>query len=190
MLVTVAAYTNAIEAQIARGRLEAEEIPVFIANENYVWANWTMSQALGGVQLQVPEQYAQAAQAVLESINGGDYQTELEDHSPSEEKLCPGCSSKATQVDGLRRWALFLNLLQIFPGLFIPFTRHLWRCDSCGKLWIASEDRPYSLTALLAPAIILVTLISLFFIFAGDIINILATGLGKLHGILGFLIMK
>ncbi len=190
MLVTVAAYTNAIEAQITKGRFEAEGIPTFIVNENYVWANWAMSQALGGVQLQVPEQYAEAALAVVESINDGDYQTELEDISPAEEKLCSRCSAKATQVDGLRRWALLFNLLQIIPGLIFPFTRHLWRCNTCGRVWVASEDRSYSLTALFALGILFVMIISLPIMFAEDIVNIVASGFGKLHGVLGFLIMK
>lgn len=35
-LVTVDSFTDAVEAYIAKGRLEAEGIPTFIANENHI----------------------------------------------------------------------------------------------------------------------------------------------------------
>ena len=55
--VTIASFTSPLEAHMARGRLEAEGIPAFIAHENHIWAEWFLSNALGGVKVQVLKQY-------------------------------------------------------------------------------------------------------------------------------------
>lgn len=40
---TVDSYTSPIDAYLAKGRLEAEGIPAFVAHDNHVWANWMYS---------------------------------------------------------------------------------------------------------------------------------------------------
>ena len=63
-LVTVGSYTDPIQAHIAGGRLESEGIPVVIADEHLIWGNWMLSNALGGVKLQVP--FSRAEQADID----------------------------------------------------------------------------------------------------------------------------
>ena len=67
---TVAQFTNAITAQIARGRLEAEGIETFIVGENFMWS---YSHAVGTVRLQVPSAQKDDAIAVLRELDNGAY---------------------------------------------------------------------------------------------------------------------
>jgi len=52
-LITIASFSNAIEAHILRTRLEAEDIPCLIANEHVLGAMPHMVNLFGGVQVKV-----------------------------------------------------------------------------------------------------------------------------------------
>ena len=67
-LVTVGSYIDPIQAHIASGRLESEGIPVVVADEHYIWANWMLSNALGGVKVQVPSSYAEKSRQILSDL--------------------------------------------------------------------------------------------------------------------------
>jgi len=62
MLVTIATYLFPHEAHIAKARLEAVGIESFIADEH---TTNIFSNAMGGVRLQVPAEFAAQAQQVL-----------------------------------------------------------------------------------------------------------------------------
>lgn len=79
-LVTVAQYDQMPLAYIAKGRLEAEGIPCLIADENLVQADWFYSLAVGGIKVQVEEEFVSRARTVL----GTDYSASLPD---SEDEL-------------------------------------------------------------------------------------------------------
>ena len=66
MLVTIATFSFPHEAQFARMRLEAMDIPSFIADEHTVSVNWLYSDAIGGIRLQVPAAFAAQARDVLD----------------------------------------------------------------------------------------------------------------------------
>jgi len=51
-LSTICWFADPIKAHIVKGRLEAEGIYVYLANEHHIWAKWTISNALGGVECQ------------------------------------------------------------------------------------------------------------------------------------------
>lgn len=126
-LVTIATYSFAHEAHIARARLEAEEIPVFIADEYTITMQWLYANALGGIRLQVPRPFAETAKAIIEQ----DYSQLLEDEMGSDETACPQCGS--TEVEPYtqgKRSAFMVFLLVGFP-LF--FYQHGIRCNVCGK---------------------------------------------------------
>jgi hypothetical protein len=67
VLVTVAQYFDVTEAHIAGGLLESEGIPVHLMDVNHVSANPLLGIGLGGVRLQVPARFEQAAREVLTS---------------------------------------------------------------------------------------------------------------------------
>ncbi len=65
-LLTVESFSDPLEAHIAKGRLEAEGIQAFVANEHHIWANWMMSHALGGVRVQVASENIDVAKRIIE----------------------------------------------------------------------------------------------------------------------------
>lgn len=68
--VAVRAYSKPWEADIARAALEAAEIPVIMKDDNTVSMNWFYSNAIGGVRLEVPEEFAEQAVKLLSATAG------------------------------------------------------------------------------------------------------------------------
>lgn len=64
-LVTVATFANPVEANLAKNRLEASGVRAFLANEETVDMDWLLGNALGWIRLEVGDQDADAARAVL-----------------------------------------------------------------------------------------------------------------------------
>jgi len=117
MIITVSTYTTAIDAYIAKGRLEAEGIPVYIADEHYISAQWTISQALGGVRLQVPTLLESEALKIITEIEQGSYQVSLPKKPiESESTHCPNCNSGNTyQVN----WVWKLSFVLMFMNIHL-----------------------------------------------------------------------
>jgi hypothetical protein len=65
MLVTVANCSMPAEAYAIRMRLENEGIPVFLADELTVAMDWLLSNAIGGIKVQVPDHLAAEATRIL-----------------------------------------------------------------------------------------------------------------------------
>jgi hypothetical protein len=133
-LVTVATFAAPWEAQLARARLEAEGIEARLADEHL--ARLGLSHAIGGVRLQVREEEAEAALAVLRR------EARLpEIYLVTEEEAlrprCPDCNSDSLNLE---RWSrlLFVSALLLFRiPLLIP--RRRWRCRRCGGEWKETE---------------------------------------------------
>ena len=66
-LVTVATFHGLWEAELAKARLEADGIGSTIPNANLIRLHWGILPAVGGVRLQVREEDAEAAAAILAS---------------------------------------------------------------------------------------------------------------------------
>jgi hypothetical protein len=64
--VTVARFPLPQDAYVARSLLEAEDIPVFLANELTIQVHNLLSAGLGGVELRVPREHALRARRRLE----------------------------------------------------------------------------------------------------------------------------
>ncbi len=64
-MVTIATLTNLNDAFLLRSILQAENIPAFIPDEN---TSLTYLSALGGVRVQVPEEFAEEVRPILESF--------------------------------------------------------------------------------------------------------------------------
>jgi len=63
--VTVASCSTSPEAHAIRCHLEAAGITVFLADEFLVTMDWLLSNAVGGIKVQVPESEAERARQVL-----------------------------------------------------------------------------------------------------------------------------
>ena len=69
--VTVANSLNSMELEILRARLEAEGIPVHLADINMSQAYSVVAIAIGGARLQVPSEYYEEASQLIAAINSG-----------------------------------------------------------------------------------------------------------------------
>ena len=127
-MITVATFSFPHEAHIAKLKLDAKEIPAFVADEHTINMQWLYSSAIGGGKLQVPEPFAeQAIQALAEDFSD---LLESDDENDREEPRCPACGSqKMTPYIRGKKPAFLVFLLLGFP-LF--FYRRGFRCDACG----------------------------------------------------------
>lgn len=80
-LALLARLLEPVQAYILQGRLQAEGIPVFLADSQLLQTNplWTM--AVGGVRVMVPEQLLGQAQEVMRALQEGRYALD-EDAAP------------------------------------------------------------------------------------------------------------
>jgi len=128
MLTTIASYSFPWEAQIAKARLDAEGIPAFVADEQTINMQWLYSDAMGGVRLQVPQQFAQLSVEILAE----DHSEALEEELGVSPVLCAACGGVDTEAYQLgKRWAFL-----VFLGLDFPLfpTRYTYRCQDCGYI--------------------------------------------------------
>lgn len=135
-LETIAVFTHPWEAHIARGRLEAEGIDAYVIHENHIWAAWVLSNALGGVKLQVATEDVPRAREVLAAHLHGDYEQELQAQEETDTTdVCPDCGAR--DFDSRFSWQLLL-LIVVTLGLFwviFPARRDLRVCRVCGRRW-------------------------------------------------------
>jgi len=128
MLVTVSSHSLPYEAHLDRGRLESEGIPAFVADEHTINMQWLYSNALGGVRVQVPEQFAEQALEILRGPAEGESVVEDRGDFPA----CPVCGSDDTEYRRLGKRLAFL----VFLGLDFPLfpTRNGVKCNACGEV--------------------------------------------------------
>jgi Putative prokaryotic signal transducing protein len=68
-LVTVFRSFSPAEAQLIRSRLDAADIPAEVVNELAALSMDGYSMAGGGIRVQVPDEYAAEARALIDSAN-------------------------------------------------------------------------------------------------------------------------
>lgn len=64
-LITIARYASPVEAELAKTKLESEEIAVFLADLHTISIQNFWSAALGGIRLQVLKQDEKRAKEIL-----------------------------------------------------------------------------------------------------------------------------
>ena len=64
-MVTVATFDMPTEAHLAKGLLEANGLTAFLADELTVGVAWHLSNAIGGIKLQVAENDVERATGIL-----------------------------------------------------------------------------------------------------------------------------
>lgn len=128
-LVTIASFNMPYQAHLAKTRLEAADIPVFIRDEHTISINQLYSPALGGVKVQVPEDRLKEARDILDSVPDIELQDEeaLSAPIPAEPGPkhprsieCPHCGSEGFAEELRYPVERFLNgLLLGLPYLWI-----------------------------------------------------------------------
>ena len=146
-LTTVQRYREPHAAHVARCLLESHQIPAFVNHEHHVGLNWPISNALGGVKLQVPPEYYEEARGLL----GKDHRLELdllenELPAPAPVDLCPDCHSENIQVAQEAQRVKALSFLLTIP---FKYRSHAWFCKDCGHSW-EIENKNWSFWSALA----------------------------------------
>ncbi len=126
---TISRYDHPTNAHIAAGKLEAEGIPVFLLGINHASANWLLSNALGGIQLQVPADCVDEAKRLL---------AETVENEASDEN-CPRCGSGNTSPMNNSRKIAFLAI-HLF-SIPLPWGSCRRHCGDCGHEWAVDENQ-------------------------------------------------
>jgi hypothetical protein len=132
-LTTVARYRDLPTAELARSRLEAEGIEAVLLDRNLVAQDWLVSNAIGGVRLQVPAEEAARAREILAEDGTADLAATFEGSlPPAKDEVCPSCGSERVRGSRLATRTKALSLLLSIP--FVLWSRRT-RCLDCGHRW-------------------------------------------------------
>lgn len=126
---TVRRFYHPTDAHIAAGRLRSEGIPVLMPEINHASANWLLATGLGGIRLQVPTQFRDAAEDIL---------AESECYESTVRETCPQCSSaNTTRLDS--GWKVAFLAIHLF-SLPLPWRSKRHRCLDCQAEWPAQGE--------------------------------------------------
>ena len=130
LLKTIASYRDIPLAELAKAKLESENIYCFLANKNHIGRNWLYSFALGGVKVQVRAEDAEGAIQILNEDNSDDLK-DIESSLPSVEKqdMCENCGSTNISLINFSRKASAWSLLLGLPLLLFG---KRYKCKDCG----------------------------------------------------------
>lgn len=124
---TIARFQYSSEAQIIKGRLEADGIQVFLSDNLTIDTDPLVSNAIGGVKLKVLSSQALKAQHILESIR----KYSIDDDGNTIH--CPNCKSEKIELFSTIKdakslfWFLFGVLFSSLPF----YTKHKYKCEDC-----------------------------------------------------------
>jgi DNA-directed RNA polymerase subunit RPC12/RpoP len=125
--VTIARFPYSTEAQIIKGRLEADGIQVFLSDNLTIDTDPLVSQAIGGVKLKVLAKDEKEARAILKSIKT----YALDDHGKAIK--CPNCHQDHIELySTITDLKSLLSFVIGFITSTLPFsTRYQYKCDDC-----------------------------------------------------------
>lgn len=117
---TIASFDYPADVQILKGKLESENIPVFLKDENTLNSDPLISYAIGGVKLQVYTKHRKRALAIYNEIRA--YAVD-NNRNPI---VCPNCKAKKSEV--------YYSRKGIFLKLFPFFESRKYKCLQCGMI--------------------------------------------------------
>jgi hypothetical protein len=131
-LVTLWRYRDLPEALVAKSKLDSAALWCFLADENMVYLNWFMSNAIGGVRLQVSDTDAADAMMLL----GEEIPAVFSAEDVGEEywqPSCPTCRSRDVTFEPFSKGLALVVLSFARVPVWIP--EKLWKCEDCGHEW-------------------------------------------------------
>ncbi|MBT8264087.1 MAG: DUF2007 domain-containing protein [Muriicola sp.] len=117
---TIGSFEYPADVQIIKGRLESEGIMVFLRDENTLNTDPLISQAIGGVKLQVYTKDKNRAIAIYDEIRN--YALD-DDGNPI---TCPNCKAQRSEVYYTRKG--------ILNKLFPFFEKKKYKCLQCNMI--------------------------------------------------------
>lgn len=124
--VTLRRYRDLPDALLAKGSLESAGIRAYVIDDNMVRMDWFISNAIGGMRLQVHEEDQETAEAILSQpipevlqVEGGE---------PYQQPACPKCGS------------LDVSYRDLLRAVFTGEDRVAWTCRKCEHRWEGDSD--------------------------------------------------
>ncbi len=140
-LVTITTFTLPHEAHMAKNILRASGIKAVLRDELTVQVDNFLSNAIGGVKLQILESDGKEAEQILQeagylpkaSKNANKKTAIIKIKSKKEKKKCPYCQSvNIARSREISQWsALFI----LFFSFFLPISKIHFHCFECEKNW-------------------------------------------------------
>lgn len=119
-IIVLCKFDTLIEANIVKTKLDANDIPCFLSDENLT--NLINHHLSGGIRLHIFAQDKERATQLLQK----DHLVKVEDDGIIE---CPRCHSK--KILSNRSDTVYAKIRQVILGLFINFKK-LHYCQDCG----------------------------------------------------------
>ena len=121
-------FDNVIEANIAKTKLDAYDVPCFLTDENFVSLYPIRNELFPGVRLCIFGKDEERAREVLKENN-------LLPSSSEETLRCAYCHSTHVIQDVSRKDWLSRVSAALMVSLFIP-TKTVYTCEDCGRDFI------------------------------------------------------
>ena len=140
VLKTVARFRDVPAADLACTRLEADGVSAVVVHANHVRVDWLISQAIGGVRVQVAESDLERAREALARERSDDLAVVSEAAlPPADGDVCPECGAESVTGSTLARRT---KAASMFLGIPFVVWRRRWHCRACGHSW-----RPHRATS-------------------------------------------
>ncbi|TGE27618.1 putative signal transducing protein [Hymenobacter metallicola] len=130
-IVVLESFADPITAHLAKGRLEAEQIPCFLTNENLVSLNPLYGPATGGVRLHVRAQDVAAAVEILRYEIVPMAVTRPDDEPLPDVVHCPQCDSADVAFGPATRNTYSFPMLLLSVLLGYPLRGKRYHCFHC-----------------------------------------------------------
>lgn len=117
---TIASFDYPADVQILKGKLESEGIPVFLKDEHTLNSDPLISNAIGGVKLQVYTRDMAQALEIYDEIRA----YAVDDRG--DPIICPNCKSAKSEV--------YYERKGLFNKLFPFFEKRKYKCLNCGMI--------------------------------------------------------
>lgn len=130
-MITIARFSTPEEAHLFRLRLASGGVEAFILDEHMIQMDWLISNAIGGVRVQIAEEDLELCREIL-------HETPVAPEA-SITTACPFCGSMETERQNFTRRLSFLSMLVL--GCPLPIAKNPFACNHCGKSW-NDDKRP------------------------------------------------
>ncbi|MCB2406543.1 DUF2007 domain-containing protein [Hymenobacter lucidus] len=138
-IVVLESFADPIAAHMAKSRLEAEQIPCFLTNENLVSLNRLYGPASGGVRLHVRQQDAEAALEILRYETVPMAVSHPNDAPEPDIVHCPRCDSTDVAFGPATRNTYSFPMLMLSVLLGYPLRGKRFHCFHCQHEFKRSE---------------------------------------------------
>ncbi len=135
--ITILTFYQPHEAHVAAGYLEDNGIETFVKDEITAQLQGYMSNAMGGVKLQVRESQLEKVLPLLREVgcvsekDFSNYKASTEDHS--NKNHCPYCNSN--NVRKIKTGNIITKLVKFFTGEMPSKSGKSFVCKDCRKQW-------------------------------------------------------